>query len=1023
MSLKNVVAAGAIALLAVSPAYAGRIETRLDGNDWTLDGLPVLVPNCWNKIDAADGDPGPGNNRKSRVESVPSRTYARRRGVYSRALPGAKEGRRYFIRCEGASQKASVRVNGRTLGSHKGSFTAFCFEATAALKPDGNRLEIEVTNEYDPTIPPIDADFSLVGGLYRSVWLVETDPVCIDPTVDGGPGVRVFAEMDGTVRVEADVSGADDAVVDWTPRKVANPRLWSPEEPNVYEVAVTVRKGGWSDTVRQPFGFRTTEIRKDGFYLNGVKRKVRGVNRHQDLAGMGWEVSSAQEERDIRLIKAMGADGVRLAHYPHGDNVFSLCDRYGLMVWTEVPNVNKLGGDEYMANARTMLREMIAQKRNHPSVCWWGVWNELRDKVECAEGGTWIEKSKEFVALVNALDPSRPVVAATCTPDFPAINASVPNICANTYPGWGGRLHTMKAVIDDYFARNKLTTIALSEYGAGGSVNQHQNPVAKPKSNSRFHPEEWQTKVHMDDLRHIIGEDRIWGSFAWVMFDYASDERREGDHSGVNDKGLVTRDRVTLKDAFYLYKANWNPSPMLHLCGKRMKGKSASKNGAAEIDVVAFSNVGDVTLTVNGKIAGRAKPDEIRSVTFKAVSLKAGVNTIVVESGGLRDGMEFTITGVAPTATPAATSGGAGKYDVAALVYPGYHPDPRWQKELGIFHEGIGEWQNVKEAKPKWEGHYQPRQPLWGFENEADPKVMEKKIEAASSHGVNVFIFDWYWYGGRPFLESALSEGFLGAKNNAKMKFFLMWANHNFSDGCNNKVSRKNDRVRLSGAVDKDEFRVMSKRIIDLFLSRPNYYRIGGKPVFMIYEPSSFVDGMGGMENAAAALRRFDDDCRVAGLGGVHIMACSWGKCKPEHVVALGIESATMYTYAHHVKPRGDYASWAAKGLAKLDSEKARLAGLKAYFGHVSVGWDTNPRYPEVLKDVVNSTPADFEKALRNVKDWCDRNTQPGYPKLITINAWNEWIEGSYLEPDTRFKFGYLEAVKRVFGSAEGASH
>ena len=1023
MSLKNVVAAGAIALLAVSPAYAGRIETRLDGNDWTLDGLPVLVPNCWNKIDAADGDPGPGNNRKSRVESVPSRTYARRRGVYSRALPGAKEGRRYFIRCEGASQKASVRVNGRTLGSHKGSFTAFCFEATAALKPDGNRLEIEVTNEYDPTIPPIDADFSLVGGLYRSVWLVETDPVCIDPTVDGGPGVRVFAEMDGTVRVEADVSGADDVVVDWTPRKVANPRLWSPEEPNVYEVAVTVRKGGWSDTVRQPFGFRTTEIRKDGFYLNGVKRKVRGVNRHQDLAGMGWEVSSAQEERDIRLIKAMGADGVRLAHYPHGDNVFSLCDRYGLMVWTEVPNVNKLGGDEYMANARTMLREMIAQKRNHPSVCWWGVWNELRDKVECAEGGTWIEKSKEFVALVNALDPSRPVVAATCTPDFPAINASVPNICANTYPGWGGRLHTMKAVIDDYFARNKLTTIALSEYGAGGSVNQHQNPVAKPKSNSRFHPEEWQTKVHMDDLRHIIGEDRIWGSFAWVMFDYASDERREGDHSGVNDKGLVTRDRVTLKDAFYLYKANWNPSPMLHLCGKRMKGKSASKNGAAEIDVVAFSNVGDVTLTVNGKIAGRAKPDEIRSVTFKAVSLKAGVNTIVVESGGLRDGMEFTITGVAPTATPAATSGGAGKYDVAALVYPGYHPDPRWQKELGIFHEGIGEWQNVKEAKPKWEGHYQPRQPLWGFENEADPKVMEKKIEAASSHGVNVFIFDWYWYGGRPFLESALSEGFLGAKNNAKMKFFLMWANHNFSDGCNNKVSRKNDRVRLSGAVDKDEFRVMSKRIIDLFLSRPNYYRIGGKPVFMIYEPSSFVDGMGGMENAAAALRRFDDDCRVAGLGGVHIMACSWGKCKPEHVAALGIESATMYTYAHHVKPRGDYASWAAKGLAKLDSEKARLAGLKAYFGHVSVGWDTNPRYPEVLKDVVNSTPADFEKALRNVKDWCDRNTQPGYPKLITINAWNEWIEGSYLEPDTRFKFGYLEAVKRVFGSAEGASH
>ena len=357
----------------------------------------------------------------------------------------------------------------------------------------------------------------------------------------------------------------------------------------------------------------------------------------------------------------------------------------------------------------------------------------------------------------------------------------------------------------------------------------------------------------------------------------------------------------------------------------------------------------------------------------------------------------------------------ASKYDVAALVYPGYHPDPRWQKELGIFHEGIGEWQNVKEAKPKWEGHYQPRRPVWGFENEADPKVMEKKIEAASAHGVNVFIFDWYWYGGRPFLESALHEGFLGARNNGKMSFFLMWANHHFGDVCNNTVSRNDDRVKLYGAVGADEFRVLSRRAIDMFLSRPNYYRIGGKPVFMIYEVFTFVNGMGGMENAAAALRRFDDDCKAAGLGGVHLMACSWNSCQPEHIAALGIESATMYTYAHHVWPRGDYVSWAANGLAKLDSEKARLAGLKAYFGHVSVGWDTNPRYPETLRDVVTSTPADFEKALRGVKAWCDRNTPPGYPKLISINAWNEWIEGSYLEPDEKYGMGYLEAIRRVF--------
>jgi len=358
------------------------------------------------------------------------------------------------------------------------------------------------------------------------------------------------------------------------------------------------------------------------------------------------------------------------------------------------------------------------------------------------------------------------------------------------------------------------------------------------------------------------------------------------------------------------------------------------------------------------------------------------------------------------------------KYDVAALVYPGYHPDPRWQKELGIFHEGIGEWQNVKEAKPKWEGHYQPRVPAWGFENEADPKVMEKKIEAAVSHGVNVFIYDWYWYGGRTFLEGGLHDGFLGAKNNGKMQFFLMWANHDFTDGCNNKVSRKDDRVRLRGAVSPDEFRVMTRRVIDMFFSRPNYYRIDGKPVFMIYEATHFVQWIGGRRAAAEAMRRFREDCVAAGLGGVHIMACSWNAIRPEDIETLGVESATMYTYAHHIRPRGEYGPWTEKGLAKLDSEKARLKGLKAYFAHVSVGWDSNPRYPEVLHNVVNSTPAEFESVLRRAKDWCDRNTPEGYPKLISINAWNEWIEGSYLEPDEKHGMGYLGAVKHVFGSS-----
>jgi len=391
-------------------ALAERTETRLDGNDWTLDGIPVLVPPCWNKIDAADGNPALADDTKI-YSAVPATSYLRATRTYSRPLPGAKPGRRYFIRCEGASQKATVRVNGVAIGSHKGSFTAFCYEATAAMKPDGNRLDIEVSNEYDPTIPPASGGFNIHGGLYRSVWLIETDPVCIDPTIYGGPGVRVFPSMDGTVRVEADVSGADDAVVDWEPKKVENPRLWSPEEPNVYTVKVTVRKGEWSDSVEQPFGFRTTEIRADGFYLNGVKRKVRGVSRHQDLEGLGWEVSDAQEELDIRLVKAAGADGLRLAHYPQRENVYSLCDRYGLMVWSEIPVVNELGGDAFMENAKETLREMIAQHRNHPCVCWWGMWNEIFNMA--SPDAAWARKAFEFAPLAAELDPSRPIVAAS----------------------------------------------------------------------------------------------------------------------------------------------------------------------------------------------------------------------------------------------------------------------------------------------------------------------------------------------------------------------------------------------------------------------------------------------------------------------------------------------------------------------------------------------------------------------------------------------------------------------------------
>ena len=360
-------------------------------------------------------------------------------------------------------------------------------------------------------------------------------------------------------------------------------------------------------------------------------------------------------------------------------------------------------------------------------------------------------------------------------------------------------------------------------------------------------------------------------------------------------------------------------------------------------------------------------------------------------------------------------------YDVAAYVWPAYQPEPRWA-ELGIFKAGKGEWQNVWEAVPKWEGHPQPLKPLWGYEDESDPKVVEKKISAAVSHGVNVFIYDWYWYGGRPFLENALDRGFLGAANNAEMKFYLMWANHHVNWLWDNTVEDKKwESPRWRAWVSADEFKTLTKRWIEKYFRRPNYYRIKGKPVLMIYELTTFVEGVGGMDAAEKALAEFRADCVRAGLGGVHLMACDY-KLDPAQLKRLGVDSATIYNFVHWSSPKGnpDYAQWAAKGLERFDAAKRELA-LPCYFAHASVGWDTNPRYPAgcAVPTAVGSTPAKFEAVLRRAKAWCDANTPEGFPRLVTVNSWNEWTEGSYLEPDTRFGFGYLEAVKRVFTSVK----
>ena len=613
---------------------SARTVTVLDGG-WTADGAPVAVPHTWNALDASDGE-GRAENWAQVGYSSGALSYERKTVVYRRALPDAKPGRRYFVRCGGASIRAEVKVNGVTVGSHVGAFTAFCHEATAAMKPSGNTLEIAVDNGFDPDVQPIHADFSVYGGLYRVPELIETAAVCIDPVTDGARGVRIDADpATGRVTAYVSVLGGTNEVQRF---RFPNPRLWSPESPNLYTLRVTVRQKGCEDSLDVRFGFRMVEFRKDGFYLNGVKRRLRGVCRHQDRAGRGWGRSREDETEDIRWIKLMGADAVRTSHYPQSEAFYDLCDENGILVWTEVPNVNGLTFTEKAReNELREAREMVQQNRNHPCIFTWGIFNELYNMP--------MKESPEprMVALrdyVKSLDPSRSVTAASNSIRRKELNAISDIIGFNLYPGWYGEsADKMGEIIDKAFKLNpSRTTVAISEYGGGCSFGQHADAKARPpRSDSPFHPEEYHAYLHWGNYGGISRDPRIWGSFVWVMFDLASDARREGAVFGMNDKGMVTWDRMNAKDAFYFYKANWNPSPELHLVGSRMTQTAQDKG-----TVMAFSNVGRVALYLNGKLYGEKDPDDVKTVVWENVPFRMGLNEIEVRAGTFRKCARWT---------------------------------------------------------------------------------------------------------------------------------------------------------------------------------------------------------------------------------------------------------------------------------------------------------------------------------------------------------------------------------------------
>lgn len=365
-------------------------------------------------------------------------------------------------------------------------------------------------------------------------------------------------------------------------------------------------------------------------------------------------------------------------------------------------------------------------------------------------------------------------------------------------------------------------------------------------------------------------------------------------------------------------------------------------------------------------------------------------------------------------------------YYVAAFVWPSCHDD-----EIGrikLWGEGIGEWEIIKKGVPRFEGHYQPRVPLWGYKMDDDPIAWEQKINAATDHSVNTLIFDWYWYDGEPFLEEAIKKGFGGARNHSMMNFYLMWANHDVPGDMWNHSRYNTDSLIWHGKIDWDNYKIIVDRVITKYFKQPNYLKINNEPVFSIYSLPNLLKSFNDLEGVRESLDYFREEVRKAGFPGMHIQLIGRGqngnpnlpsgkytqeKSINEIVSLLGINSITTYNWMMGVGINEDYIQWGEDAMSLQNKWDSILT--IPYFPNVTIGWDNTPRYPgKGIESVVhyNNSPESFAAYLLKAKEYVDAH--PKQAPLLIINAWNEWVEGSYLEPDMKWGYGYLEAVKNV---------
>ena len=627
---------------------------------WNADWEQVNVPHTWN----ADDMQKKTNNFYAGV------AYYRKHYVFPESL----EGKRLFLRFEGVGACAEVYVNGYLVGTHKGAYSAFVCEIGSQVRlGEENEIVVKADNAARPDVIPVNhALFGVYGGIYRPVWLIVTEPCNIVVNDCASPGVYITQKnvskqsADVSVRVKLDNATLAPAALELenaiytregklvkvhrqsfelTPQgvqsyvsdfKISHPHLWQGrEDPYLYKVVSRLKQDGQViDEVIQPLGLRKYEaVAGKGFFLNGKKYPMYGVTRHQDWWGMGSALTNREHDFDLEQIMEVGATTVRFAHYQQSDYIYSRCDTLGLIIWAEIPFVNRVTGQEW-DNVHQQMRELIRQSFNHPSIYVWGIHNEVYHP-----HGYTAALTQSVHDLCKLEDPDRYTVAVNGYghAEHP-VNGNTDIQGMNRYFGWyEKKIQDIKPWIEKMEKEYPWQRLMLTEYGADANI-EHQTELLGDALNwgSDFYPETFQTKTHEYQWGVISQHPYILASYLWNMFDFAVPQWKRGGVDARNMKGLITFDRKIRKDAFYWSKANWSKEPVLYLTQRRN-----TERERRETSVTVYSNLGTPRVFLNGReLDGVRKGYTDVHYIFDQVTLAEGRN--VLRAVIVSDGKEYT---------------------------------------------------------------------------------------------------------------------------------------------------------------------------------------------------------------------------------------------------------------------------------------------------------------------------------------------------------------------------------------------